>query len=437
MFGNHQDRAHASVLFIGRHEAHQAHQAHQAHRDWLGHWISPGGVVTHALALALVRSLALLLALGACPGGLALAAAPELAQPGHSAAQRPHRALARPSKHTPRPLLKGPRFQKNAAFLGLVERLSTKTSLPPSWVLEQLSGAHHLEQVRQLIMPAASGTRKNWLAYRARVLTEERIRWGQAFSQAHARELKKAEDLYGVPGSVVVAILGVETLYGRHMGQYPALDALTTLALDFPPNHPRHDERAQFFEAELAALLLLMKDEPHSYSHSHSHSPILSSYAGALGMAQFMPSNWRRFGVDFDGDGRVDLMHSASDAIGSVAHYLEAFGWRRGLPTHYAFEPSEWRMKEPAAAQWESLLAPDILPTFSPERLQALGLTLSPEAALHPGLLAVVALENGAEPDSYVLGSENFYVITRYNWSSYYAMAVIELSQEIQAAQLR
>ena len=426
MFGNHQNRAHAGVIDSGR---------PPAHRVGLGRAIGLGLAVTPALAFTLARLLALGWVLGATPGGLALAADRELTQPRHPAAHRPERALARSPKHSPRPLIKGPRFQKNAAFLALVERLSTKTALPPSWVLEQLSGAHHLEQVRQLILPAASGTRKNWLAYRARFLTEERIRWGQAFSQAHALELKKAEDLYGVPGSIVVAILGVETLYGRHMGQYPALDALTTLALDFPAAHPRHDERAQFFEAELAALLLLIKDEPHP--QSHSHSPILSSYAGAMGMAQFMPSNWRRFGVDFDGDGRVDLMHSASDAIGSVAHYLEAFGWRRGLPTHYAFDPSEWRMKGEVASQWESLLAPDILPTFSPERLQALGLTLSPEAAVHPGLLAVVALENGAEPDSYVLGSENFYVITRYNWSSYYAMAVIELGQEIQEARKR
>ena len=372
-----------------------------------------------------------------CLGGTALAAeSPNTSPPNHPRHQRLS-ASSRGAKHPARLNLSGPKFQRNAAFDALVERLSRSSALPKAWVLQELAQAHHLESVRQWVLPAPRGVRKNWQAYRERFLTDQRIQWGKAFSEEHAKDFKKAEDLYGVPGSIVVAILGVETLYGRHMGQYPALDALTTLALDFPPNHPRHDERAQFFEAELAALLLLMKDEPHSYSHSHSHSPILSSYAGALGMAQFMPSNWRRFGVDFDGDGRVDLMHSASDAIGSVAHYLEAFGWRRGLPTHYAFEPSEWRMKEPAAAQWESLLAPDILPTFSPERLQALGLTLSPEAALHPGLLAVVALENGAEPDSYVLGSENFYVITRYNWSSYYAMAVIELSQEIQAAQLR
>ena len=366
-----------------------------------------------------------------CLGGTALAAeSPNTSPPNHPRHQRLS-ASSRGAKHPARLNLSGPKFQRNAAFDALVERLSRSSALPKAWVLQELAQAHHLESVRQWVLPAPRGVRKNWQAYRERFLTDQRIQWGKAFSEEHAKDLKKAEDLYGVPGSIVVAILGVETLYGRHMGQYPALDALATLALDFPRAHPRHDERAQFFEAELAALLILMKEAP------ARHTPMLSSYAGAMGMAQFMPSNWRRFGVDFDGDDRVDLFHSPSDAIGSVAHYLEAFGWRRGLPTHYELAPADPRLATLQESELETLLAPDILPSFSPEQLQAKGLVLSPEAAKHPGPLALVALENGAEPDSYILGSENFYVITRYNWSSYYAMAVIELSQEIQAAQLR
>ena len=347
--------------------------------------------------------------------------------PEHHAHHSEHGSKDRLKKHPPRLNLKGPLFQKNASFLALVTRMAEQTELPQAWVEHQLSQAHHLEQVRQLILPAPSGTRKNWQAYRERFLNPQRIEWGQAFALQHAQELHKAEEIYGVPGEIVTAILGVETLYGRHMGQYPAIDALTTLALDFPLNHPRREERVKFFEAELAALLRLMRDP------AWGQNTLLSSYAGAMGMAQFMPSNWQRFGVDFDGDGRIDLMHSASDAIGSVAHYLEAFGWRRGLPTYYDISPSDPTLQSISAANLETLLAPDILPTFTPERLGQLGLELSPPVRAHPGPLALVALENGEAANSYVLGSENFYVITRYNWSSYYAMAVIELGAAIKA----
>ena len=342
-----------------------------------------------------------------------------------------HGANQRPPKHAPRLNITGPQFQKNAAFWGLVDRMTEQSGLPRSWVERQLSKAHHLAQVKQLILPAATGTRKNWKAYRERFLNVQRIEWGQAFAAKHAVELQRAEEIYGVPGSIVTAILGVETLYGRHMGQYPALDALTTLALDFPLSHPRREERVKFFEGELAALLRLMNDPV------LGQAPLLSSYAGAMGMAQFMPSNWQRFGVDFDGDGRVDLMHSPSDAIGSVAHYLQAYGWTKGLPTHYELSASDPTLQALPAGHLETLLAPDILPSFSAERLAQLGLDLSPAVRAHSGPLALVALENGDAANSYVLGSENFYVITRYNWSSYYAMAVIELSQEIKAAPLR
>ena len=150
-----------------------------------------------------------------------------------------------------------------------------------------------------------------------------------------------------------------------------------------------------------------------------------ASFAGAMGVPQFMPSSWLKYAVDFDGDGKVDLFNSPADAIGSVAHYFKAFNWQPGMPTHYpvSFDPSRLDM--------EGLLLPDILPTFSLGSFTAKGAVLEGAALQHTGPLALIELQNGDEAPSYVAGTDNFYAITRYNWSSYYAMAVIELGEAI------
>ncbi|HRP28351.1 MAG TPA: lytic murein transglycosylase, partial [Burkholderiaceae bacterium] len=149
------------------------------------------------------------------------------------------------------------------------------------------------------------------------------------------------------------------------------------------------------------------------------------SYAGALGMPQFMPGSINRHAVDFDGDGRIDLRDSSADVIGSVAHYLAEYGWRRGVPTHFAVAvPVD-------AADRALLLGPDIVPTFSAAQFAAHGAVLAPEAQRFDGLLALVELQNGAAAPSYVAGTSNFFAITRYNQSSYYAMAVIELGEAV------
>jgi membrane-bound lytic murein transglycosylase B len=152
------------------------------------------------------------------------------------------------------------------------------------------------------------------------------------------------------------------------------------------------------------------------------------SYAGAMGMPQFMPSSWVKYAIDFDGDGRVDLFNSSADVIGSVANYFKAFGWRRNMPTYYpvGFDAQTLDMA--------GLMAPDILPTFTPAAFAAKGAVLDVTALQHPGPLALIELQNGDAPPQYVAGTENFYVITRDNWSSYYAMAVIELGREVAGA---
>jgi membrane-bound lytic murein transglycosylase B len=290
--------------------------------------------------------------------------------------------------------------------------------LDPTWVREQLSQARYVAAAAQAIMPPPAGTAKNWAAYRARFIERKRIAAGAAFWRANQAWLQQAEDRWGVPPEIVVGIVGVETFYGRIMGEFRTLDALATLSFDFPAG--RHD-RSAFFREQLEELLLWCQRE------GREPQSVLGSFAGAVGLPQFMPGSINRYAVDFDEDGRIDLIRTdnAADVIGSVAHYLAAFGWQRGMPTHY-------KVAAPVAVVDRALmLVPDIEPTFTAAQFAEHGAELPPEAQAHEGLLALVELQNGDAAPSYVAGTRNFYAITRYNWSSYYAMAVIELGQAV------
>jgi membrane-bound lytic murein transglycosylase B len=273
----------------------------------------------------------------------------------------------------------------------------------------------------KLMQPAPPGQPKNWQAYRSRFIEPKRIAAGVKFWTDNKKTLQRAEAQFGVPPEIVVGIIGVETLYGQQMGNFRVLDALATLAFDFPQEHPRAAERSSYFKSELEDFLV-----GEAKHHGNPAVP-LGSYAGAMGMAQFMPSSWSKWAIDFDGDGRIDLRSSSADVIGSVANYFQSYGWKPGLPTYYDVSFDPWLL------DMDALLAPDILPTFSPERFTDLGAVLDTPGREHPGKLALIELQNGDNPPQYVAGTENFYVITRYNWSSYYAMAVIELGNAIKA----
>lgn len=313
-------------------------------------------------------------------------------------------------------------YAQRPEALQAADAIAAQTGLDAQWVRKVVGQARYQPGIAKAATPSPVGVAKNWSLYRSRFVEPRRIRAGVRFWQAHRDVLERAQQQYGVPASIIVGIVGVETMYGQHIGNYRVMDALCTLAFDFPASHPRATERAAFFRAELQALLVLTQKS------GTDPLALRGSYAGAMGLPQFMPSSWSNYAVDFDGDGRIDLFHSAADVIGSVAHYFQAFGWKPGMPTHYAVRLSA------EGADKAALLAPDILPTFSVQALQDKGAALDGPALLHEGPLALVELQDGNNPPLYLAGSENFYALTRYNWSSYYALAVIELGQAIEDA---
>ena len=306
--------------------------------------------------------------------------------------------------------------------LALADQLAAQQGLAPDWARAQLAQARDQPAVARLIMPPPAGTAKNWAAYRARFIEPDRLRAGAAFWSAHESWLDAAEQRYGVPAAVVVGIIGVETFYGRVTGNFRVLDALATLSLDFPKGRK---DRSAFFRDELGQFLKLAQTE------QLVPTAVKGSFAGAIGLGQFMPGSINRFAVDFDGNGHIDMAAggagSVPDAIGSVARYLAEHGWQRSMATHFTVKPPV------DSADRAALLAPDILPSFSAGQLTDRGAELDSSGAAHIGPLALVELQNGDAAPSYVAGTQNFYAVTRYNRSSYYALAVIELGQAVAA----
>ena len=247
-----------------------------------------------------------------------------------------------------------------------------------------------------------------WHRYRALFLTDAHIQQGILFWHKHQQTLERAEKEFGVPAEIIVAIIGVETRYGKYKGKYPVLNALSTLSFQYPP-------RAKFFRKELEAYLLLTQEE------HLDPLEIKGSYAGAIGLPQFIPSSYRAYAVDFDGDGRRDLMHSTADAIGSVANYFKVHGWRTGHP-----------IASPAVITGKAINDLDtggLKPVFMLNKLAVEGITPE-DRSLKNQLVSLIPLDQKSQKE-YWIGLQNFYTITRYNHSALYAMAVYQLSQEI------
>ena len=265
--------------------------------------------------------------------------------------------------------------------------------------------------LRAMVAPAESAQR-SWQAYRSRFVNPARIEAGVQFHQRHQQALERASKIYGVPEEIIVAIIGVETVYGRNIGTYRVIEALSTLAFDYPP-------RAVYFRAELEQYLL------HTRQESINVLGLKGSYSGAIGIPQFMPGSYRRYAVDFDGDGKRDLSASAVDAVGSVANFLREHGWQRSQPIAFSAQVTGERFR--------TLIASGIKPNYSGADLASFEVHV--EAPFDRDLgVVLIELESPGQTFEYRVGFENFYVLTRYNRSSFYALAVFDLANEIGAA---
>ena len=278
------------------------------------------------------------------------------------------------------------------------------------WVEKLLAAAESRPAIIEAMTRPAERVRP-WFEYRALFLTDQRIREGAEFYGAHRAVLEDVAARSGVPGAIVAAIVGVETSYGRQTGHFRVLDALATLAFDYPP-------RAAYFRAELEQLLLLAREKGVDLRTA------TGSYAGAMGAPQFMPRSYRAFAVDGDGDGKVDLWNDWPDIVASVAHYLVASGWHRGEPV---FAPAE--LWYPGV---EGLASGKLELDYSIESLRRKGVEFT--TPLPPEARAMFVAQRGADGPTYGVGFNNFWVITRYNRSSMYARAVSELADAIMQA---
>ena len=274
-----------------------------------------------------------------------------------------------------------------------------------------LAGARYLDSVVTLMTPLKTGER-SWQTYRANFLNPRRVEAGAAFWRRHATTLDRAATAYGVPPEIVVAIIGVETEYGRNTGSFRVLDALATLAFDYP-------RRAEYFRSELEQFLLLARE-----SRSDAAS-FRGSYAGAIGIPQFMPGSIRRYAVDFDGDGRLDLRASAADAIGSVANFLAQHGWLAGAVVAVPAEVTGER--------YRLLVDGGVDPVYRAGELREANVVFD-EAVGEETPSVLIELETPGTQSEYLVALQNFYVLTRYNRSSFYAAAVRELAAEVKAA---
>ena len=249
-----------------------------------------------------------------------------------------------------------------------------------------------------------------WHRYRKIFLKEKRINQGVEFWSENAAILEAAEKKYGVPPEIILAILGVETRFGRIKGGFRVLDALVTIGIDYP-------KRSKYFLKELEQAFILSREEKFDLLE------LEGSYAGAMGMAQFMPSSYRSYAVDFSGDGVRDLLNNKSDAIGSIASYLSRHGWKRGQPIATRAEVS--------GKKYHQFVKKGMKPKVKLADVKGYGVT---PAQKYSGKLKASLIELEQEKNNeYWLGMGNFYAITRYNHSNLYAMAVFQLSGEIKA----
>jgi len=292
-------------------------------------------------------------------------------------------------------------------FDDFAARMEQRHGMDRERVMAWLNGSQHRQSIIDAISSPAEGL--PWHRYRGIFVKSGRIRGGTEFWHEQRDLLTRAEQRYGVPPGVIVAIMGVETGYGRHSGSHRVIDALRTLAFDYPP-------RSEFFRSELETYLLLTREQ--------GIDPMKpkGSYAGAMGMPQFIASSYRDYAVDFNDNGQVDLWNETADAIGSVANYLAEHGWRQGEPiaTPARVEGDGWRQFDTSGLK----------PNTTVGELRSAG--VEPAAGNYPDSAgARLLVLDGGDGNEYWVARHNFYVVTRYNHSALYALAVHQLGEAI------
>ena len=297
-------------------------------------------------------------------------------------------------------------FEDKSAINPFIDEMVTNHKFDKATLNSMFEKARlHQSIIDAISRPAES---KPWHEYRKIFLTRERVRGGVQFWNDNKDIVARVAEKYQVSPEIIVAIVGVETRYGRHKGNYPVLDALATLAFAYPP-------RAKFFKTELEQYLLMAREE--------NLDPLeqKGSYAGAMGMPQFISSSFRNYAVDFDGDGTRDLWENPADALGSVGNYFKKHGWVGGLPVAHRVEVNGIKYKE--------LLSASLKPKYTQDELMLAGVTL-PNNIPTDIKGNLIELDGGDGPEYWVIW-QNFYAISRYNHSALYSMAVYQLSQEI------
>ena len=295
------------------------------------------------------------------------------------------------------------------ALVKLADRLSSEHGINRGQLLDWFREA----TIKPKIIDAMNrpAEKFSWNRYRGLFVNESSVRNGVRFMETHGQVLDRAQKEYGVPREIICAIIGIETRYGTVMGSLRVLDSLTTLSTEYP-------RRSKFFFSELEHYMLLVNE------HGLDPLAVRGSYAGAMGIPQFMPSSYRNYAVDYDGDGRSDLLSSVEDAVGSVANYLKVHRWRAGDPVTDTVPPQQ-------AGGLEQFVTRRLKANTALSTLVAAGLTPTQGADLNWNV-GVLKFDDDGRP-SYRIGYHNFFVITRYNRSQNYAMSVYELAEAIKA----
>lgn len=299
-------------------------------------------------------------------------------------------------------------YSQRPEVIAFVDEMVSEHQFDRQALLDAFAEAEKKESILKAISRPAE-KRLEWKGYRKIFLTDDRIKRGKSFIEKHRKTLEKAEEEFGVPVEIIAAIIGVETRYGRNKGSYRVVDALATLGFDYPP-------RSKFFKSELKQAFLLAREQGFDVLQ------LKGSYAGAMGYGQFIPSSYRHYAIDFDGDKVADILENPVDAIGSVANYFVKHRWKKG---------GEVALPVKVSGSTGDLLYKELKPRHVLSDLFRAGVSELP--GMDPQQSAKLLRLQGAQGEEFWATFHNFYVITRYNHSHLYAMAVYQLSQALKA----